>query len=177
MYRWLICFFLCILFTSCRKQALKDSKGYYRILSYGYPDTAATEAKDAIADYWKIKYDAVAECMVDQKLVDSVNTMNEATYAALEQEYGKNWKVRYDKDIRNFPLTSATIMDILITNRMFRKELDKYCIKIDNVNKMVRMLKDNTYEVTIYNEELKANNERCFTVQVDTGSRTVNLIK
>lgn len=39
------------------------------------------------------------------------------------------------------------------------------------------MLKDKTYEVTIYNEELKANNERCFTVQVDTGSRTVNLIK
>ncbi|MDR6515321.1 hypothetical protein J2780_001899 [Chryseobacterium camelliae] len=39
------------------------------------------------------------------------------------------------------------------------------------------MLKDNTYEVTIYNEELKANTERCFTVQVDTGSRTVNLIK
>ncbi len=115
--------------------------------------------------------------MVDEKLMDSVNTMNEATYTALEQEYGKNWKVRYDQDIRNYPLTSATIMDILITNNMFRKELEKYCIKTDNVDKMVRMLKDNAYEVTICNEELKANNERCFTVQVDTGSRTVNLIK
>ncbi len=177
MYRGLICFVLCIGLISCRKTRVKDSTGYYRILGYGYPNTAATEARAAISDYWKIKYDAVAECMVDEKLMDSVNTMNEATYTAFEQEYGKNWKVRYDQDIRNYPLTSATIMDILITNNMFRKELEKYCIKTDNVDKMVRMLKDNAYEVTICNEELKANNERCFTVQVDTGSRTVNLIK
>ncbi|MDQ1096387.1 MULTISPECIES: hypothetical protein [Chryseobacterium] len=156
---------------------MKDSAGYYRILSYGYPNLAVIEAMDGISYKWKIKHDIMAECSVNQKLIDSINTVNKATYAAIEQEYGKDWRIRYDQDIRDFPLTSAMVMDILITNSMFRKELEKYCIKIDNVDKMVRMLKGNRYEVIIYKEELKANNKRCFTVHVDTGSRTVNLIK
>ncbi|EJL70446.1 hypothetical protein [Chryseobacterium populi] len=53
-------------------------------------------------------------------------------------------------------------MDVLITNPLFRNELRKYYIEIDDVDKEVKELKEGLYEVVVYNENLKADNKECF---------------
>ncbi|MDR6404316.1 hypothetical protein J2W57_003480 [Chryseobacterium ginsenosidimutans] len=43
--------------------------------------------------------------------------------------------------------------------------------------KDVKEVNDNLYKVVVYNKKLNEENKECFTVDVNTKNRTVNLIK
>lgn len=161
---------------SCKEEGSYRG-GYYWIYTYGYPRMEFHEAAEGISDKWKIRYHSVSGCMIDQKLMDSVNVENKKTYAAIEKKYGHNWRQKYDKDIDGFMMKKVDVMDVLITNKVFRDELKKYYIRIDDVDKEVKELEDNLYKVVVYNQKLKAENKECFSVHVNTKDRTVNLIK
>ncbi len=164
---------------SCKKkeETMIHEDGYYRILSFGLPNFDVVEAEDGIADKWKIKHVSVAGCVVTEKLMDSIKTQNQKTFAAIEKKYGQNWRQKYDKDIDGFMMKKVDVMDVLITNKLFRDELKKYYIEIYDVDKEVKELGDNLYKVVVYNQNLKAENKECFSVNVNTKDRTVNLIK
>lgn len=148
--------------------------GYYRFLSYGFPNIEKDRLKNLISSKWKIKYERVAGCTVTQELMDSVRAENEKTDIALQKKYGKNWKEKYEKDIQEALMKQVDIMDVLITNQMFRKELVSHQIEIDNVEKDAEELgRPNFYKVNIY----KNHSAIAFTVNVDIKNRTVKLIK
>lgn len=151
--------------------------GYYWIYSYGYPRIDFHDAAEGISEKWKIRYHSVSGCMIDKNLMDSVDAENKKTYAAIGKKYGKDWRKKYNKDIDGFMMRKVDVMDVLITNKLFRNELQKYYIAIDNVDKEVKELNDDVYKVVVYNEKLKAENKECFTVNVNTKDRTVNLIR
>lgn len=150
--------------------------GYYRFLSYGFPNFQRIKLEDGISKKWKIKTISVAGCIVTEKLMDSVRIENEKTNVALQKKYGKNWQKDYEKDIEDFTIKQVDIMDVLITNKTFRNELAKYKIEIDDVEKDAEELdRQDFYKVNIY----KRYPEKgiAFTINVDIKNRTVNLIK
>ncbi|WP_150114804.1 FEKKY domain-containing protein [Chryseobacterium sp. IHB B 17019] len=165
-----------MLIFSCKKEEIYVG-GYYWIYTYGLPDMDRIEAAEGISEKWKIKYHAVGGCLVDDKLIKTVEARNRKTYAAIEKRYEKGWKEKYNKDSEDFMMKKVDVMDVLITNKLFRNELKKYYIEIDDVDKDVKEVNDNLYKVVVYNKKLNAENKECFTVDVNTKNRTVNLIK
>lgn len=180
-------FMITIMLFSCKKEEVKrephkeiktvSHDGYYDILGYGLPDMPNVEGRNGIAEKWKIRYISVAGCEVDQKLIDSVEVENGKTFIALEKKYGKDWKVKYDNNVKDFMMKQVDVMDVLMTNKLFRNKLKDYNIGIDNVDKVVKELNDqDLYEVVVFNNNLRHENKECFRVQVDIKNRTVNLI-
>lgn len=171
-------FFLVMIFTtiiSCKKEEGNYHGGYYWIYGYGLSDIRVHEAMEGISEKWKIKIVDVAGCMIDPKLQKKVDEKNKKTYAAIEERYGKGWKIKYDKDIEGFAAKKIDVMDVLITNKLFRNELKKHYIEIDDVDKVVKELNDNLYNVVVYNDKLKTENKECFRVSVNTKNRIVQL--
>ncbi|MCW3161815.1 hypothetical protein [Chryseobacterium oryctis] len=169
--------FVFLVIFSCKKKEGTYIGGYYWIYGYGYPRMGFYEAAEGISEKWKIKHHLVAGCRVDDKLVKQVDAKNKETYAAIEREYGIGWKSKYNKDLEDFIMREVDIMDVLITNKLFREELKKYYINIDDVDRKIKMLNDSLYQVVVYNQKLKAENKECFSVDVNIKKRTVNLIK
>ncbi len=169
---------LLILIISCKKkQEGTYVGGYYWIYGSGLIDMRREEATEGISEKWKIKYADVGGCRVSSDIEKKADSLNKKTYAEITRRYGENWEKRYEKDIEDFMMKKVDVMDILITNKLFRAELRKYPIEIDDLDKDVKELKDDLYKVVIYNQKLKSENKECFTVNVDTKNRTVNLIK
>ncbi len=164
--------------TLLKEEKVQSKEFYYTILGYGMPDMERQRLVEGISEKWKIKNIDVAGCEVTQELMDSVAVENKKTYAALEKRYGKDWQVRYEKDIQAFITKQADIMDILIINKPFREKLKSCNTEIDGVLKEVRQLGNSeVYEVIVYNFDKNYKKIICCTVQVDTKTRTVNLIK
>lgn len=163
--------------VSCKSEEGNMHGGYYWIYSYGYPRMDFYEAAQGISEKWKIKYHSVSECLIDEKRMDNVDDKNKKTYAAIEKKYGVGWKEKYDSDIEGFMMRKVDVMDVLIANKLFRNELKKHYIEIDDVDKEVKELSDGLYKVVVYNDKLKAENKECFTVNVNTKDRTVYLIR
>jgi hypothetical protein len=166
---------LCLIVMFSCKSIHAD--GNYWILSLGFTHPATDAAREGISGKWKIKYFNVEDCVVTQKVMDSIDVENQRTYDALEREYGTDWMVQYNKDIEGFTMKRMEVMDVLITNTVFREELKKHYIAIDGVDQDVKELKAGLYEVVVYNNALKAENKECFSMRVNTKNRTVNLIK
>ncbi|MFC5872537.1 hypothetical protein ACFP3I_08085 [Chryseobacterium arachidis] len=171
--------FIVILTFSCetKEETMIHEDGYYRILGFGFSNMEREKLQAGIIDKWKIKHVDVAGCVVTEKLMDSIKTENQKTFAALEKRYGKDWRTKYENDLSHFAMNQVEVMDVLITNKLFRNELKKNDIEIDDVDKNVKELDEGLYKVVVYNQKLKAENKECFSVQVNTKERTVNLIK
>ncbi|WP_223607672.1 hypothetical protein [Chryseobacterium sp. OSA05B] len=171
-------FVIMILFSSCKKDEGSSYGEYYWIYTYGYPRMDFFEAAEGISEKWKIKYHAVGGCMVSHEEERGVNAINKRTYAAIERKYGKGWLAAYDKDMQDFAMKNVDVMDILITNKLFRDELKKHYIKAYNVDKEVFELNnEGEFKVIVYNNDLKYENKECFRLAVNTKNRTVNLIQ
>lgn len=186
MIKNLLLWMLIITAVSCDKSgngtSVKEQKQsqetYYTILSYGFPNMERRRLVEGISEKWKIKNLDVAGCEVTQELMDSVAVENKKTYAALEKRYGKDWEIRYEKDIEAFVMKQVDIMDILIVNKPFREKLKSCNIEIDGVNKEVSQIRNSeVYEVTVYDIDKNYKKMICCTMQVDTKNRTVNLIQ
>ncbi|KXH84512.1 hypothetical protein [Chryseobacterium kwangjuense] len=164
---------------SCKKEDQGSYYGeYYWIYTYGDPRMEFFEAAEGISEKWKIKYHAVSGCMIYQKLMDSVDIQNKKTYTAIEKKLGKGWREKYNNDIDNFMMKKVDVMDVLITNKLFRDELKKHYIEIYNLDKEVFELNDQgEFKVIVYNNDLKYENKECFRLAVNTKNRTVNLIQ
>ncbi|GAA5101288.1 hypothetical protein GCM10023210_40750 [Chryseobacterium ginsengisoli] len=135
------------------------------------------EATEGISEKWKIKYADVGGCVVSSDVEKKVDSLNKKTFDAIARRYGKNWEEEYEKDIEDFMMKKANVMDILITNKLFREELKKYFIEIDDAEENVKELNNDLYKVVVYNQKLKAENKECFSVTVNTKDKRVNLIK
>ncbi|AZA83894.1 hypothetical protein C1637_13310 [Chryseobacterium lactis] len=150
---------------------------YYTILYYGYPNTSRLELMEMISEKWKIKHIEAAGCDVEEKEMIKIDRQNKKTYAAIEKKYGKDWKVKYEDDLQNVAMKKVDIMDVLITNKTFRTQLEKCNIEIDGVDKDVKPLNNSTYEVKVYGFTQDNKKIDCCTVNVDLINRTVNIIK
>jgi hypothetical protein len=166
-----------ILILSCKKEEGTYVGGYYWIYGYGLKDMMTEEATEGISEKWKIKYADIGGCTVPSDIVKKADALNKKTYAAIANKYGENWKKEYEKDIEQFMMKKVDVMDVLITNKLFRNELKKYNIEIDDVDKEVKEVDEGLYKVVVYNRKLKAENKECFSVQVNSKERIVNLIK
>ncbi|KMQ64944.1 hypothetical protein ACM46_12120 [Chryseobacterium angstadtii] len=168
-----------IVLFSCKKEDQGSYYGdYFWIYTYGYPRMEFFEAAEGISEKWKIKYHAVSGCMIDQKMRNTVDAKNKKTYAAIENKLGKSWREKYNRDIDHFMMKKVDVMDVLITNKLFREELKKHYIEIDNVDKDVFELSDEgDFRVIVYNNDLKYENKECLRLAVNTKNRTVNLIQ
>lgn len=167
-----------LMLFSCKEDRGSYHGGYYWIYSYGLPATERYEAMAGISEKWKIKHYSVGDCLVEPDEMKRIDALNKRTYNAIERKYGKGWREKYRKDLDNFVMKSADVMDVLITNPFFRNELKKYNIKIYNLDKEVLVLNDkDDFRVTVYKNELQYENKECFKVAVNTKNRTVNLIK
>ncbi|HCA09831.1 hypothetical protein [Chryseobacterium sp.] len=171
-------FIIMIMLSSCKKDEGSYHGGYYWIYGYGLPEMGAQEKMDGISEKWKIKHYAVAGCMISNEEGRAVNAINKRTYAAIERKYGKGWRAAYANDMQDFAMKNVDVMDILITNKLFRDELKKHYIEAYNVDKKVFELNnEGEFKVIVYNHELKYENKECFRLSVNTKSRTVNLIQ
>ncbi|WP_353145983.1 hypothetical protein [Chryseobacterium sp.] len=160
------------------ENSISDDTSYFTILHYGYPNIERLMLEEVISEKWNIKHKAAAGCVIDGRLKRKIDKKNKKTYAAIEKRYGKDWKLRYEKDLEDAAMKQVDIMDILITNKPFRAELEKHNIEIDGVDKEVLQLNDpDTYEVEVYG--FNSSNERvnCCTLHVNTKNKTVYLIK
>ncbi|WP_151457979.1 FEKKY domain-containing protein [Chryseobacterium indologenes] len=151
---------------------------YFTILYYGYPNTERLILAESISEKWKIKYEEAAGCAIDGKTERKIEDKNRKTYAKIEKKYGEDWKIKYEKDIIDAGIAQADIMDILITNKTFRAEIEKHHIEIDGVDKEVWPLKESgAYQVKIYGSDEKNEEINCCTFHVNTKNKTVYLIK
>nr|WP_315032391.1 hypothetical protein [uncultured Chryseobacterium sp.] len=151
---------------------------YFTILHYGYPNTGRLILEDIISEKWKIKHQEAAGCTITGKLKRKIDDKNRKTYAAIERRYGKDWKIRYEKDLEEAAIHQVDIMDALITNKIFRAELEKHNIEIDGVNKEVTLLNaPDTYEVEVYGFDDHNEKVNCCRLHVNTKNKTVYLIK
>lgn len=171
-------FVIMILLSSCKEDEGSYHGGYYWIYGYGLPEMDAQETMDGISEKWKIKHYAVSGCMISPEEGRAVNAINKRTYAAIERKYGKDWHAAYEKDMQDFAMKNVEVMDVLITNKLFREELKKHYIEVYNVDKEVFELNnEGEFKVIVYNNELKYENKECFRLAVNTKNRTVNLIQ
>ncbi|WP_123940965.1 hypothetical protein [Chryseobacterium sp. G0186] len=167
-----------IMISSCKKEDEGLRNGYFWLYGSGLKDMYGEEAANGISEKWKIKTVHAGGCIIDGELGKKINRANKKTLAAITKRYGKGWEAKYDKDIENFAMKSADVMDVLIVNKMFRNKLRDHNIPIDDVDKQVKELNDQgKYEVAVVNSNLKYENKECFKVAVNTKNRTVNLIK
>jgi hypothetical protein len=163
---------------SFKEEKIQSKDAYFKVLGYGYPNTGRQELMEGISEKWKIKHLDVAGCAVTQELMDSIDIENKKTYAAIEKKYGKDWKIRYEKDLDDYAMKRVDIMDVLITNRLFREQIKKCNIEVDGVDKEVKQLNNSeVYEVKVYGYDENNRKNDCCTLHVDTKNRKVNLIK
>ncbi len=171
-------FLIILMLFSCKEDRGSYHGGYYWIYGYGLPAMEKYEAMAGISEKWKIKHYSVGGCLVESEEMKRIDALNKRTYAAIERKYGKGWREKYRKDVDDFVMKSADVMDVLITNPLFRNELKKYNIEIYNLDKEVLVLNDkDDFRVTVYKNELQYENKECFKVAVNTKNKTVNLIK
>ncbi|PIF46100.1 hypothetical protein CLU96_3118 [Chryseobacterium sp. 52] len=163
---------------SCKREDESFRNGYYWVYGAGLKDMDGSEAVEGISEKWKIKSVDAGACTVDGDIANKINAANKKTYAAIEKKYGKDWRAAYDKDMQDFAMKKIDVMDVLITNKLFRDELKKHYIEIYDVDKEVQELNnEGDFRVIVYNNELKYENKECFRLMVNTRNRAVNLIQ
>ncbi|AZB26578.1 hypothetical protein EG339_19260 [Chryseobacterium bernardetii] len=178
MIRFVSFLSIIILLSSCKKEDEGLRNGYFWLYRAGFKDLHREEAANGISEKWKIKWIDAGDCTIDYERQEKIIKANKKTRAAIENKYGKDWEVRYNKDVEDFMMKRVDVMDVLIINKLFRNKLREYNIPIDDVDKDIKELNDKgQYEVAVINPKLKYENRICFRVNVDTKNRTVNLIK
>ncbi|WP_449386648.1 FEKKY domain-containing protein [Chryseobacterium antibioticum] len=171
-------FVIMILLFSCKEDEGSYHGGYYWVYGAGLKDMDRGEAVEGISEKWKIKSIDAGGCTIDGDITNKIKAANKKTFAAIEKEYGKHWMAAYDKDLHDFAMKKIDVMDVLITNKLFREELKKHYIEVYNVDKKVFELNnEGEFKVIVYNNELKYENKECFRLAVNTKNRTVNLIQ
>lgn len=164
--------------SSSEKENTIPDHLYDKILTYGLPNTERQILSDGISEKWKILQVDVAGCEVTQKLMDSVAAENSRTYANLESKYGRDWKERYERDLQDFAMKRVDVMDVLITNKIFRDKLKQCNIEIDGVDKdIIQSRTPGIYEAAVYSFDEDFNRKNCCKVRVDINKRTVTLIQ
>ncbi|MGL6125494.1 hypothetical protein [Chryseobacterium artocarpi] len=167
-----------ILLFSCNKEDDGLNNGYFWLYGVGLKNMYGEEAINGVSEKWKIKWIDAGGCTIDYETFKKIINTNKKTRAAIESKYGKDWDVKYNKDLEDFRVKRVDVMDILIVNKLFRNKLRDHNIPIDDVDKEVKELNDKgQYEVAVINPKLKYENNICFRVNVDTKDRTVKLIK
>ena len=92
-------FIIIITFLTSYKISVGQDSARFRILTYGLPNFEREDAKKVIADKWSIDFYAVAGCVVDQEIIDSVITANKIQEEKLTASYGKGWRDKFEKEV------------------------------------------------------------------------------
>ena len=88
------------LLTSAKISVGQDS-AKFRLLTYGLPNFEREDAKKIIAYKWSIDFYAVAGCVVDQELEDSVARENKIQDERITSLYGKKWRDKFENEVNN----------------------------------------------------------------------------
>lgn len=172
----LILYFIAVfLFCSCVKKETVLPEYKYVFLSYGLPDFRNQHIRERVDEKWNIKRIAVAGCVVTNELKDSVEIENNKTDLALQHKYGKGWQAKYEKDFQDLLSKEVDVMDVLISNKSLRTNLDKCKIPIDEIERTIRpTTNSDVYTVDIFDYE---NPDKiCFRMEVDIKKRTIKNI-
>ena len=91
-----------ILFCNAQDStASKNNKANnFTLLTSGLPDMQERNARDVVAEKWKIQFRPVAACMVPKELRDSIRKHNLIANQTIEKKYGKNWKEKFEKEVK-----------------------------------------------------------------------------
>lgn len=80
--------------------ASKNSKvDNFTLLTAGLSDMQERNARDVVAEKWKIKFLPVAGCMVPKELRDSIRKHNLIANKNIEAKYGKDWRDKFEKEV------------------------------------------------------------------------------
>ncbi len=71
----------------------------FKILIYGLPHFEREDARKVVAKKWDINFYAVADCVVDQDLLDSVAKENKIHDERITALYGKDWRDKFETEV------------------------------------------------------------------------------
>ena len=78
-----------------------EDKEHYTIFTSGLPFEDAN-ARLIVGEKWRISYEHVADCMITPEMIplmDSIDMLNDRTFASLRQEYGNNWLENFRAEV------------------------------------------------------------------------------
>lgn len=81
--------------------SLSQSNKFY-IYEYGFPDLQELHIKDSLGQKWKVEFRLLSGCVVNEKFIDSVKTINEETYKLLDETYKINWLQEFEKELAHY---------------------------------------------------------------------------
>ncbi len=74
----------------------------FTILTYGMARfQELVDAEKIVAKKWEIHFKHVAGCVPAANLQDSVMKINKISYRNIEKKYGKNWKKKFDEEVKS----------------------------------------------------------------------------
>ncbi|ACU62507.1 hypothetical protein [Chitinophaga pinensis] len=102
--KYLYLFILVVLLCNCRtaqssRSSATSSDTLVRITAWGYPDGDFAEARYELSRKWGFYYDPVGNCTLDQAAIDSLTRLNEIATRPLIKKYGKNWAVKFNREM------------------------------------------------------------------------------
>ena len=93
---------------SIGQEDTSDSK--FVLLEYGFPPiNNYLDARREVSKKWDIQFKRIANCIVSEKLVDSVKHYNDSVIERISMLHGNDWKKRFDNEVEilNRKITEA----------------------------------------------------------------------
>ncbi|MGB4775986.1 MAG: hypothetical protein WBP45_12485 [Daejeonella sp.] len=151
-----------------------------RLLTYGGPpDFYWESAKKIVADRWNIEYYSVADCEIDQKLLDSVEEHNKHIEKIIENKEGKDWEARFDKDLEQELLLQNKIITLLDKQDKIIKKRRQLKKANNDLHYDFKPINDQEYQVNAEGWEEQINEGRhviYYQYLVDTKNLTAKFI-
>ena len=93
-------FFVCTFLYSCKADHKHQipNRPHLKILAAGKP-AIDFDALNLIAQNYGIKYELVGGCTETNEFMDSIQKLNQKTYAILSKEFGENWSKELDNEV------------------------------------------------------------------------------
>lgn len=120
----------------------------FTLLTYGLPNGGRQNSEFVIARKWKIRFYAVAGCVVSAKLVDSVNKINSAVYKNIEQKHGKNWIDKFNEEVDEELVKEQNITEILNEANFIKKRNRRMSLRGNRLDYFMKPI-DNTDEYNV----------------------------
>jgi hypothetical protein len=145
---------LTTLFQSCdeknKSKTQKSKEKNYTLLTYGMPDFDRQNSRNVIAEKWGIKFFGVAGCMVTEKLLDSVKTVNKIVNKNIEDKFGKNWEDKFEKEVDAEFENEKKITAILDKVDFIKKKDDQMTLEGNGLHYYMKPIENSkTYNVSV----------------------------
>jgi hypothetical protein len=147
----------------------------FRLLTYGLPDWDRENASTIVQNKWGIEYHAVAGCMVNQGLEDSVKKENDKVEKLIETKYGKNWWKKFDTEIEA-EYNIETQIDSLIRRQTFISSKEIVNPWPGSLFPMHPIDKKGNYLVMVNNYNKDWEEQKLYILKVNYKANTIKIV-